>query len=264
MIMEIIKAIILGILEGFTEFIPVSSTGHLILAGDFLTFFHANQDTFNIAIQLGAILAVIYVYKDFFIKLLSPNNWLSKEIKLLFVAFIPIVVAGLTLKDFIKAHLFSPIPVVLALFVGGIFMLAADLFSKKSHSKTSSLKDMNYFQATIIGLAQCFALWPGMSRSGATIVGGIFAKIDYKTSAKFSFILGVPVIFSAVILELSSSINDLSRYDLYIIAIGFIVSFVFGIIAIKTMLKILNKYKLTPFYIYRIILSIILFWYYMN
>ncbi|RAP38836.1 undecaprenyl-diphosphatase [Candidatus Marinamargulisbacteria bacterium SCGC AAA071-K20] len=256
---DIIKAIILGIVEGITEYIPISSTGHLIITGDFLTFTSANTETFSIAIQLGAILSVVFIYKDFFKEIVQPKNWLSKDMKMIAIAIFPALVSGFFLHSFIKEHLFSTPTVIWALFVGGIIMIIVEKFFKIIPT-TTDVKDITAKQALIIGVSQCAALWPGMSRSGSTIVGGLFAKCDYDTSAKFSFIIAVPVMICAVGYDLLKSMDSLTMNDAQLIAIGFIVSFIVAIIAIRTFLKILSRLKLFPFAVYRIVFSAILFW----
>jgi undecaprenyl-diphosphatase len=256
---DFIKAIILGVVEGITEYIPVSSTGHLIITSDFLTFTSANTETFNIAIQLGAILSVVFIYKDFFLPLIKPKNWFSKDMKIIGIAILPALVSGFFLHSFIKSTLFCVPTVIAALFIGGVIMIIVDKFIVIKPT-TTDIKEITTKQALIIGLSQCAALWPGMSRSGATIVGGLFAKCDYDTSAKFSFIIAVPVMIAAVSYDLLKSIHTLTFHDIQLIAVGFFVSFFVAIIAIRTFLKILSRLKLFPFAIYRILFAGILYW----
>ncbi|MFC1771307.1 undecaprenyl-diphosphate phosphatase [Candidatus Margulisiibacteriota bacterium] len=255
MLVDIVKAIILGIIEGITEFFPISSTGHLILAGDFLNFSSANQATFNISIQLGAMLAVLVLYFDFFKKTFAPKNWFGKNMNNIIIAIFPALVVGFLFHKLIKEYLFSTYTVIAALIVGGIIMLVTEkLISHKPN--TIKIENISYKQALIIGLCQCFAFWPGMSRSGSAIVGGLFAKLDHKTAAEFSFIIGVPLMFIAVIYELLTSFANLAQKDFLLIGIAFLVSFFFGIIAIRSLLNILNRFKLFPFAVYRIVLAI--------
>ncbi|RAP33888.1 undecaprenyl-diphosphatase [Candidatus Marinamargulisbacteria bacterium SCGC AG-410-N11] len=253
---DLLKAIILGIIEGITEFLPVSSTGHLILASEWLNF--KNSETFNISIQLGAILAVVIHYFSFFYKLAHPKNWLSKEMKLIFIAILPATTLGLLVHDFIKTHLFESTTVIIALFLGGIVMIYVDSVYKPKES-TKCISNMTYKQSLFIGLFQCFALWPGMSRSGSTIVGGIFSKLDYSTAAKFSFIIAVPIMFGAVSLDIFKALKSgsLSSHDLQLIGIGMLVSFIVGYLSIVTFLSLLKRWKLFPFGCYRIVLSVI-------
>lgn len=254
---DITKSIILGIIEGLTEFIPVSSTGHLILFGEWLDFNHGNEATFDVAIQLGAIMAVVILYRRFFLEFLSFRKWLSRDMLNILLAIMPAFVLGFLLYDFIKT-LFSPALVIAALFVGGLIMIVVDRFLPQNHH-TTSFSEIHPKQALIVGLCQCFALWPGMSRSASTIVGGLLAKMDYATSAKFSFIIAVPVMMAAVAYDLLKNFHALTAYDLKLIAIGFIVSFIVALGAIVTFLKLLQKFKLLPFAVYRIALAAIVF-----
>lgn len=259
MLIEIFKAIILGIIEGLTEFIPVSSTGHLILAGDFLTFTTANTATFDIAIQLGAILAVVVLYKDFFRDLFKPKNWFSKESINILIAITPALLAGFLAHSYIKKYLFSSFTVAIGLLVGAILMIIAQLRHKTAMNNTNSVQDITMKQAFTVGCFQCLALWPGMSRSGSTIIGGLVSKMNYEISAKFSFIIAVPVMVAAVSYDLLKSAASLTLNDLFLIFIGFIISFFIAILAIKWFLNILKKFKLIPFAAYRIVLSLIIF-----
>lgn len=256
---DIFKAIILGVLEGLTEFIPVSSTGHLILAGEALNFQTANLETFSISIQLGAILAVVVLYWSFFKKFLKPAHWIGREMKLILVAITPALLFGFLLHDFIKNVLFSSITVVAALVIGGIIMIAVDKL--KGHSDTLSIDTVSFKQAAIIGLAQCAALWPGMSRSGSTIVGGILSGLDYATAARFSFIISVPVMIAAVSYDLLKSAGALTTTDIQLIGVGLIVSFLVAILAIKWFMKVLVRFELAPFGIYRILIGLATFFY---
>lgn len=258
MFSDYIKATILGVLEGLTEFIPVSSTGHLILAGDALSFSIGNTGTFNIAIQLGAILAVVVLYKERFRFLIQPKNWLSPLGKKIMLAIAPALALGFLLHDFIKTVLFSSQTVLYALLVGGIVMIIVDILLPKAHSDTQNIDTISYKQALGIGIAQCFALWPGMSRSGSTIVGGLIAKLDYKTAAEFSFIISVPVMVAAVSYDLLKTAASLTTHDFLLIGVGFAVSFVVALLAIVTFLKLLVRFKLAPFGVYRIILALII------
>ncbi len=255
MINDVIKAAILGVVEGVTEFIPVSSTGHLILMGDFLSFGH-HAATFEVAIQLGAILAVVIVYWSFFKRYLSLKHWFSRESALVLVAITPALILGALLHDVIKSLLFGSSTVVYALAVGGVIMILVDRL--KIEPTAGDVAQITFKQALIVGLCQCVALWPGMSRSGSTIVGGILAKLDYATAAKFSFIISVPVMMAAVCFDLLKSAATLTAYDVQLIGVGFAVSFGVAILAIKWFLKMLTRLRLTPFGIYRMCLAFIL------
>lgn len=254
MISDYIKAVILGILEGLTEFIPVSSTGHLILVGNILNFEHGNVATFNIAIQLGAILAVVVIYSKFFYEILRPSQWHKPSIRHIIIAIMPVLVLGLLGHSFIKSVLFHPISVAYALIVGGLAMILVDRF--KARPTTDNIDDMSVTQALMVGLCQCAALWPGFSRSGATLMGGLLARMTYDTSARFSFIIAVPVMLVAVLYDLWKTAGTLSIIDGQLIAIGFLVSFFVALIAIVSFLKLLLRFRLFPFAIYRILIGI--------
>lgn len=257
---EVGKATALGIIQGLTEFIPVSSTGHLILFGELLKFKNAHTETFDIAIQLGSILAIIMIYPEEFIKLLTPKNWFKRDWNNLAIAMLPALIIGFLFHDFIKAHLFSPQTVALGLLFGGIIMWTAERFSKRPNTK--AMVDVSIVQAFFIGLMQCMSLWPGFSRSGSTITGGLIMRLDHQTAAKFSFILAVPMMLVATGYDLLKSYHELTINDFSLIGVGFFVSFVVSILAVKWFLKLLQKIKLAPFAIYRIILAGIIFYWY--
>jgi undecaprenyl-diphosphatase len=255
-ISQTLTSVVLGIVEGLTEFLPISSTGHLILVGHWLKFEGEFAATFDIAIQLGAILAVVIHYRDFFFRLLHPKNWLSRDVKLIFIAISPALLLGFLLHRTIKTYLFGESPVIAALIVGGIVMALVDRLTYEP--KTFSVSDVSYKQAFIIGLCQCFSLWPGMSRSGSTIVGGLVAKLDYATAAQFSFIISVPVMMAATGYDLLKSHALLTQAHLFQIGVGFLVSFLVAYLAIVTFLKLIVKVRLMPFAIYRLILGVLL------
>ncbi len=257
MLFDIIKAAILGIVEGLTEFIPVSSTGHLILASAVLPFSKGNAATFDIAIQLGAILSVVVLYRDFFIETFSPKGWLKKDMKIIAVAILPAILIGFITHSYIKHYLFSPFTVAIGLLVGAILMIVTEKILRIKPT-TKSIDEISYFQALGIGITQCFSLWPGFSRSGSTIVGGLLVGMDYKTSAKFSFIIAVPVMLLAVGYDLIKSASTLSLSDAYLIGVGFVMSFIVGMAAIVGFMKLLERFKLFPFAVYRIILAMII------
>ncbi|MCL4132127.1 UNVERIFIED_CONTAM: hypothetical protein GTU68_001790, partial [Idotea baltica] len=242
-----LSAVLLGILEGVTEFIPVSSTGHLILFSNLIDFTGEKEKTFSIFIQLGAILAVVFLYcaKNF--------NGLDGILKLL-VAFLPAAIMGLLFYKYIKTKLFYPLPVSIALIIGGIIMI---IIKDKSKNSTSSLDNVTYKQALVIGLFQCFSLCPGVSRSGSTIIGGMLSGLNKKTAADFSFILAVPIMLAAVSFDLLKSIDILSFSDIPIFLVGFIASFISAYFAIKFFIKILVKFSLKPFGYYRIVIGLI-------
>lgn len=252
-----LKALILGIIEGLTEFIPVSSTGHLIILSDYIAFNGKAADSFSIFIQLGAILAVVFIYKERFIGLVKKdkNNFSGfTALFLLFIAATPACILGALFYSKIKGVLFTPFYVSLALIFGGLLLI---FFDKKEEQATNSLDLVSVKQAITVGLFQCFALIPGMSRSGSTIVGGMCGGLNKKTAADFSFILAVPVMFAAVFYDLYKSYEFLSLSDIKLFLFGFLVAFVFSFFAIKFFLNLLKTLGFLPFGIYRIILGIL-------
>jgi undecaprenyl-diphosphatase len=251
-------AIILGFIEGITEFIPISSTGHLILVENRLSLSSGIGPTFNIAIQLGAIMAVVFLHHTYFTYFLRPKNWISKRTGLILTAIVPALLSGLLLYSTIKTHLFSPKTVLIGLFIGGVGLILLDLFYPDKESSPIDFDDITYTQAATIGAFQCLALWPGMSRSGSTIIGGVLAGLNRETSAQFSFIIAVPVMIAAVGYDLLKSAGELSGTDLWLIGLGFIIAFIVAYLSIVSFLKLLKTWKLMPFGIYRICLSLAL------
>lgn len=258
-VLDIWSAILLGILEGLTEFIPVSSTGHLILLGDFLSFTGPQADTFSIFIQLGAILAVVWLYAERFKKFLKVSNFkesdFQSECLKLATACFPVLVAGVLFHSTIKSVLFAPRPVAIALIVGGVLLILVEL--KKNKSDTQSIDEITTKQALAIGLFQCLALWPGMSRSGSCIIGGRLFGLKNIVAAEFSFIIAVPVMFAAVSYDLFKSFNNLALDNISIFAVGFIVAGFTAVFAIKFFLRLLERLSLAPFGIYRIALGLL-------
>jgi undecaprenyl-diphosphatase len=253
---DFIRAILLGIVQGVTEFLPISSTGHLIIVGDILEFTGEFSKTFDIAIQLGSILAVIMIYKDNFreyIKL-KPNLNIFPNIIHITITTIPVLIIGVLCHTAIKAYLFTPFTVAIGLLVGSVIMLFADYY----HRRTKNNVDIGYKNALVVGLFQCLSLWPGMSRSGVTISGGIFNGMDHKKAASYSFICAVPAMFAATGYELLKTSNDLTSHEFFVLATGFVISFFVGWVSIMFMLRLVSKIKLMPFAIYRIILAFII------
>lgn len=267
-LINLLKALILGIVEGLTEFAPVSSTGHMIIVDDmwlrtedFLGKFTAN--TFKIVIQLGSILAVVIIFKDRFIDMLGLNKLTKKEgassenrlkFSQVIVGLIPAGVLGLLFEDYIDEHLFSTKTVLIGLVIGAFFMIAADLFAPKQ-PKVQSVDQITYKQAFSIGLIQCFSLWPGFSRSGSTISGGVLLGISHRAAADFTFIMAVPIMAGASFLSLLKNWSYFTLDALPFFIVGFISAFIFALISIRFFLKLINKIKLVPFAIYRIVLA---------
>ncbi|KJS17947.1 MAG: UDP pyrophosphate phosphatase [Peptococcaceae bacterium BRH_c4b] len=254
--------VILGIVEGLTEFIPVSSTGHLILSGELLNFTGERAATFEVFIQLGAILAVVMLYRERFRHFLTFENIVSgfkmKQRELnwmhIAVAILPAMVLGYLVHDIIKKYLFSVQTVLIGLVIGGIVMIVAERMPSRTFA--TDLDKINFRQCLLIGLAQCLSLWPGFSRSGATISGGLLAGLNHKTAAEFSFIIAVPVMIAATGYDLLKSWSLITPDFIVTLLIGFVVSFVVAVLAIVGFLKLLERVKLTPFAVYRFVLSV--------
>lgn len=259
----IVIALILGIVEGLTEFLPVSSTGHLILATDLLKQNQEALTSFNIIIQFGAIMAVVVLYWDRFVDFFTPshiinlkNSYHEKKLNLIHiaVAIIPVLAIGFVTRKFIKAHLYNPSFVIFTTVFVAIIILIVEKLKPKVEVK--SLDEITYKDAFLIGLGQCFALFPGVSRSGATMLTAMVRKFDTKTAADFSFLISVPVISAATLYELLKSFHEFHADQFLMLAIGLVTSFVVAIIAIKTFLTILKKLGLIPFAYYRIIFGL--------
>jgi len=254
-----LNAIILGLVEGLTEFIPVSSTGHLLLAKQALGLPDGFWDTFAVMIQLGAILAVVVIYfqKLWGVLIGLPTSAEARRFALsVTIAFIPSVVFGLLLYGFIKEFLFtSPQIICWSLLIGGVGLLFLDRWSPAP--RVHDAMKTPFRTALGVGIMQCFAMVPGVSRSGATIVGGVLMGMDKKAAAEFSFFLAIPTMVGAFTLDFWESKDMISaRPDgLWIIAIGFVVSFLSGWVVIKTMLDFIGKYGLGPFGWWRIIVG---------
>lgn len=257
-----LKAVILGIIEGLTEFLPISSTGHLIIAGHFLDFNGAKAETFDIVIQLGAILAVIFLYKNTFIDLFLPNFSQEKKQKkfkglygiwLLFLTTLPGGILGLLSHHYIKKYLFSPYTVAWALGGGALFILTVEHFCPKH--KIVDLNQITSKNAFLVGCFQCLALWPGFSRSAATILGGMLLGMQRKLAAKYSFLAAVPIMFAATFYDLLKNYSLFSINDFIILGIGFITSFISAWYAIKGFIYLLEKITLKPFAYYRLIVA---------
>lgn len=268
--LEILKAIILGMVEGLTEFAPVSSTGHMIIVDDIwlksAEFLGSDYiaNTFKVVIQLGSILAVVVVFKDRFIDMLRIGKGKKQEPRLklthVIVGLIPAGVFGLLFEDLIDEHLFTTKTVLIGLVLGAIFMIIADRVAKgKQKELIPTVDKITYKQAITIGMIQCLSLWPGFSRSGATISGGVLTGLSHRAAADFTFIMAVPIMAGASLLSFVKNLEYFSMDAMPFFIAGFISAFVFALIAIRFFLKLINKIKLTPFAIYRIVLAAILF-----
>ena len=248
--MSFLQALLIAIIEGLTEFLPVSSTGHMILASSLMNL---QQDeftkTFEIVIQLGAILAVLALYiRRFFV---------SFEIYLkLTAAFLPTGIAGILFYKMIKHYLFNPYTVRLSLILGGIVLILLDKWSEQKKSEYGGVEKISYSGALKIGLIQCLSMIPGVSRAAATIFGGIFSGFDRKQAAEFSFLLAIPTMFAASAKDLWESKEFIHADNISLLLFGSAVSFVVAIFAVKAFVAFLTRYGFKHFGYYRIILGI--------
>ena len=263
---DISIAVILGIVLGLTEYLPVSSAGHLIVVGAALNFTGPKATCFEVFIQIGAISAVLVLFRHRFIGLL-PFKSMAKDnrfsgwrgITLLALTTLPAVVLGALFHHVIKTYLFSPLTVAGALAVGGVAILVAERF--KPAPKIQELDEVDYSHALKIGLIQCLALWPGVSRSASTIIGGMFCGLDRKVAAQYSFMAAVPILSAAAIYDLFKNWHLFQMSDVTFFGVGLIVSFCSACLAIKTFLALIQRWTLKPFGYYRIIIAPIIFWF---
>ncbi|MEK7703257.1 MAG: undecaprenyl-diphosphate phosphatase [Nitrospirota bacterium] len=260
---DIFQAVVLGVVEGVTEFIPVSSTGHMIIVGHLMGLSGEAAASFQVFIQLGAILAVVVLYKERFLSLLSVKGGEGFSglygIRLLALTTLPALFFGLLTHSYIKQHLFSPATVAIGLGMGGAIMILIE-GRKKTKLEKVGIDAIRWKEALAIGFFQCLSLWPGVSRSGSTIIGGMLMGIERKTAAEYSFLAAVPVMFAAVTFDLYKSIHLFSQSDILIFLIGFIVSFIAAMLAIRFFIRLLGQVTFRPFGWYRIIVAAIVLW----
>jgi len=253
------KALILGIVEGLTEFLPISSTGHLILVGDLLNFNDERGKVFEIVIQFAAILAVCWEYRA---KLGAVVSGLVHKQEAaqrftfnLFIAFLPAAVLGLLFASKIKAHLFAPVPVALAFIVGGLFILWAE---KRNHKiSVETVDDMRWKDALKVGCAQTLALIPGTSRSGATIIGGLFFGLSRKAATEFSFFLAIPTLTAATLYEVAKYRSLFHAQDWWLFAVGGASSFVSAFLCVRWLLRYISRHDFSAFAWYRIVFGLV-------
>ncbi|MFL6645640.1 MAG: undecaprenyl-diphosphate phosphatase [Paraburkholderia fungorum] len=252
------KALILGVVEGLTEFLPVSSTGHLIVAGSLLNFTDDHAKTFDVVIQLGAILAVCWEFRRRIGSVVAglPSRPDARRFTLnVIIATIPAVVLGLLFEKSIKAALFSPVPVAFALVVGGVVILWAEARQRArgdAGARVQHVDDLSPLDALKVGLAQCFALIPGMSRSGSTIIGGMLFGLERRVATEFSFFLAIPIIFGATAYELYKDWHLLSVDALGSFALGFVAAFISAFACVRWLLRYISAHDFTVFAWYRI------------
>jgi undecaprenyl-diphosphatase len=251
---DIIVAIILGIVEGITEYLPVSSTGHLILATELMGFDQEAWEIFNIAIQPGAILAILVLYwRTFWDVLMGLTRWEAGAVAFtrnLLVAFFPAVLLGLAFGPLIEEMLGNAVLVAWSLIIGGVAILVVERFAKPKEA--GGVANVSFRTAVMIGLVQCLAMIPGVSRSGATILGAMSFGVDRKTAAEFSFFLAVPTLSGATVYKLYKGWDQLNAHDFNLIGIGALVSFVVAVVVVKAFVAIVTRYGFGPFAWYRI------------
>jgi undecaprenyl-diphosphatase len=257
--MTIIHSIILGIVEGVTEFLPISSTGHLIITSRLLNI--ANSDflkSFEIIIQLGAILAVVALYFKSFLNI--------SKLKKIIIGSIPTAIIGFALYGFVKNHLLGSVSVVLwSLFLGGIIIVLFEYFYHNNDlQKEEGIEKITYKQSFFIGVFQSLAIIPGVSRSAATILGGLFLNISRYTIVEFSFLLAVPAMIGASGLDIYKNYSVIFNSNIIFLIVGFVTSFIVAILSIKLLLKFIKKNNFTPFGIYRVIIAVIFFFILLN
>jgi len=254
----LLKALVLGIVEGLTEFLPISSTGHLILAGDLLDFNDDRGKLFEIVIQSGAILAVVWEYRARLLKVAcgaTSDPAAQKFILNLFVAFLPLAILGLAFGKAIKANLFNPIAVATTFIVGALVILWAE---RREHKiRIQAVEEMSIADAFKLGIAQAFALIPGTSRSGATIIGGLLFGLSRKAATEFSFFLAIPTLSVATVYQLYKERALLNADDIGMWVVGFISAFISAFLCVRWLLRFISSHDFVPFAWYRIVFGLV-------
>ncbi len=261
----LLKAAILGVVEGLTEFLPISSTGHLILASTWLNFPRNISTVFEIAIQPGAILAVCWEYRARFTATFAgiTRDRVAQRFALnLIIASVPAAMVGLLFKKAIEFHLFKPVPVALAFVIGGVIILVAERwYRNRARAGTArlieSVDSLSPLHAFKVGLAQCAALIPGTSRSGATIIGGMFFGLSRKCATEFSFFLAVPLLFGATVYSLWKARDVLSVDDVPVFAVGFVTAFISAFVVVRWLIRYISTHDFTIFAWYRIVFGLL-------
>ena len=258
----IFKAFVLGIIEGLTEFLPVSSTGHLIIANQFFSFEGPFEAMFDIVIQFGAILAVVvYFRKEIFPRggLNKENSDLKRVVSLwkkIIIGFLPAAAIGIFIDEILEKYLFNTMSVSIALITGAFLMIIAE--RRKNASVVDTPEGITVKQALTVGFFQCLAMWPGMSRSASTIIGGLFCGFNRTLAAEFSFFLGIPTIMGASVYKLMKTGLDFTMQEWMTIAVGTAVSFFVALLVVKFFMTYLKKRGLIPFAVYRIVLGAVI------
>lgn len=255
---DLIVALVLGIVEGLTEFLPISSTGHLILAGDLLGFNDERGKLFEIVIQSGAILAVCWEYRARIVSTfagLGRDRVANRLVLNLAIAFVPLAVLGLAFRKAIMAHLFAPVPVAAAFIIGAFVILWAE---RRTHTvRVETVDDIGPLDAVKLGFAQALALIPGTSRSGATIIGGLLFGLSRKAAAEFSFFLAVPTLGAATVYELYKERALLNTNDLGMWVVGFVTAFVSAFLCVRWLIRYITSHDFTAFAWYRIAFGLV-------
>ena len=249
----LLKALVMGVVEGLTEFLPISSTGHLILAGDLLHFNDDKAKVFEVVIQTGAMLAIVWEYRKRFLSVIAGLRRDSASQRFaanILVAFLPAAFLGLAFGSLIKAHLFKPIPVALAFVIGGVIILWVE--RRRLSVRVHSVDDMDWRDALKVGCAQAFALIPGTSRSGATIIGGMIIGLSRPAATEFSFFLAVPTLVAAGGYDLWKHRDLLVLGDLEMFAVGFVAAFISAFVCVRWLIRYVATHDFTPFAWYRI------------
>ncbi len=258
----LLKAAILGVVEGLTEFLPISSTGHLILAGSLIGFSGEKAKLFDVAIQTGAMFAVIWHFRDRIAQVvtgLGSNPDARRFAINVVVAFLPAAVLGLIFGKFIKQHLFAPVPVAVAFIVGGFIILWVERYQKAKQvaPRVNEIEDLSVGDAVKLGLAQACALIPGTSRSGATIIGGMLFGLSRKAATEFSFFLAIPTLIGAGVYDTYKYRDLLSVSDVPLFGVGLIVSFISALICVRWLIRYVASNTFVPFAWYRIVFGLV-------
>lgn len=266
---DTVTAVILGLVEGITEYLPISSTGHLILFGEALQFTGDKAKSFDVVIQLGAILSVLVLFRERFVGLFGdlregfakpdlmwqPGMYGVAGLCKLAIVSLPALVIGFLFRHQIKEHLFAPLPVAIALAVGAVLILLVERSAISRQRR--EVEELTWQQSLLIGCVQCLALWPGMSRSASAIVGGMLSGLSRKSAAEFSFLAAVPILSVAALHDLVEVVRVFSYEDMKLVAIGFVISFVSALVTMKWFIGLVSRWSLRPFAYYRIAVAVL-------
>lgn len=260
MILDIFKAAFLGVIEGLTEFIPVSSTAHLLISSHLINFNSIQNNLFEIVIQFGAIMAIVMIYRKKIFDVMVNFRQKSQQhfIINVLLAFLPAAIIGGIFHSLIKGLFFNNITIAIALILGGILIILIERKKGQGSKVSGEVENIKPLTAFYIGLFQCVAMIPGVSRSGATIIGGILLGLNRKTATEFSFFLAIPTIAAASFYDLYKNIDTLTFANLELILVGLFASFISALLVIKWFINFVSKNNFTPFGIYRIIIGLVI------